>query len=332
MSGLEMETVACDYCGSSETSFSLAVQDTRYHLPGDYTIVRCKNCGLVYTSPRPTSQSIGDAYPATYHAFTVGEGAISAEDNTSRSAKLRDQVASAFYWHKARYSFLQKIILSPVYVYSKLNHMTLMPPLPSSGGRVLDIGCGAGRNLYRLKGRGWSVIGIEPDAAAAERARTLLDGSEIHVGILSDVSFEPASFDMILVSHVLEHVHNPLETLRRIFDLLKPGGFLLILVPNFNCVERKLTNQNWEQMDMPRHLYFYEPKTLRRYLEETGFRVNAVQATSEAWAFRKSVLRQLKEPQNKLLTGSIHLTIRAVSFTLTLLNSGNVMTFYASKP
>jgi SAM-dependent methyltransferase len=235
-----LESIPCDLCGTSNTQPYLCVRDRIYGLPGEFNLVQCSQCGLLYINPRPDRSSIGAYYPdLEYHAFHASDGI---------KAKLLDQLRMN-------------------------NARSLMAGLPK-GARILEIGCGTGDLLLALRDLGAEVMGIEPNAAAVKSARE--HGLNVEIGMLDDVQLAPAQFDLVLMKYALEHVHSPSETLAAIKKLLKPGGQGVFWVPNAASLDARLFGESWRGLDAPRHLYVFTPDTMRRFMEKIGMQVTAI--------------------------------------------------------
>ena len=136
--------------------------------------------------------------------------------------------------------------------------------------RVLDVGCGDGRFLHQMAQSGWTVEGLETDAQAAALARRRL-GATIHEAPLETLELQAASFDLVSLLHVLEHVPDPPATLRAARRVLRPGGTLLLALPNVRSLEAGLFGAAWYHLDLPRHLWGFTPHTLTRLVEQSGF-------------------------------------------------------------
>jgi SAM-dependent methyltransferase len=137
-------------------------------------------------------------------------------------------------------------------------------------GRVLDVGCGSGEFLARMRGRGWEVWGIEKDAAAAALARNL--GANVVIGDPADASLPHGRFDLITFWHALEHLPDLSLVVRRTADWVKPRGRLAIALPNPGSLEAHFYGPRWVAWDAPRHLYHFRPKDVRTLFEPHGFR------------------------------------------------------------
>jgi SAM-dependent methyltransferase len=157
-------------------------------------------------------------------------------------------------------------------------------------GRLLDVGCGPGVNLRTFQEQGWDVHGVEMSEAAAALARERV-GDRIHLGTLDTVPYADESFDVIVMSHSLEHMFSPVATLERLRRLLRPAGVLVIAVPNAGSLEAKLFDKWWVPWDPPRHLYHFEKMTLQKVLERAKFRVTRVRTAVGTMFFMVSLER-----------------------------------------
>lgn len=119
---------------------------------------------------------------------------------------------------------------------------------------------------------GWEVAGVEPSAEARRRVPSALQHRV--VGAIDDIT--GASFDVITLWHVLEHLPSPGQDIEKLKARLSPGGVLFIAVPNFDSWEAAIGRSRWFHLDVPRHLYHFTPNTVRRLLELQGFRVNRI--------------------------------------------------------
>ena len=146
-------------------------------------------------------------------------------------------------------------------------------------GRLLDVGCGDGGFLFRMKQLGWEVQGVDFDAKAIESAKTLY-GLELKTGDLRGAQFPEKSFDAVTLHHVIEHVPDAVEEFRECCRLLKPGGLLVAVTPNVNSLGHQAFGRHWRGLEPPRHLHLFSPNSLRRCAEQAGLQV--VQARSSA--------------------------------------------------
>ncbi|HEX2908716.1 MAG TPA: class I SAM-dependent methyltransferase [Phototrophicaceae bacterium] len=144
-------------------------------------------------------------------------------------------------------------------------------------GRVFEMGCGSGFMLDTLRQAGWQVVGSERSPEALTYARQTL-GLNVFVGAPNALS--GAVFDLVILFQVLEHLHNPVETLAQIRRLLKPGGKVVIGVPNLHSWQAAFGRDRWFHLDVPRHLFHFSPDALRIALEKAGLQVETIRYNS----------------------------------------------------
>lgn len=250
-----LETTRCDLCAANDAEELMRAPDLRCG-DGVFSVVRCRQCSLVYVNPRPDRESLAAYYP-------------------SQSAQLpvTDQRGSAFGRGLRDVAFGRPIPLGGAFAW--LYNSTAFRALARTGrrGRVLDVGCGGGSYLQQWLALDWSVEGLEIDPTAAARATDLLN-APVHVGFAEELELPRARFDLVTMSHSLEHMRSPSLVLQRITHWLRPGGLLLVMVPNFAALDRRVFGQRWYGLEVPRHLYHFEPRTLRDMLERAGFVVD----------------------------------------------------------
>jgi SAM-dependent methyltransferase len=138
-------------------------------------------------------------------------------------------------------------------------------------GRLLDVGAGRGDLGVVLAAHGWRVTGLEPSAQACEEGRRR--GVEMVQGTLSDAPADEvgSGYDAIVFQHALEHVDEPRADLARAHELIRPGGLLLVAVPNFDSWQRRRFGDAWFHLDLPRHRSHFTAVGLRRALTDGGF-------------------------------------------------------------
>jgi SAM-dependent methyltransferase len=175
------------------------------------------------------------------------------------------------------------------------------PRLPAA---ALEIGCGPGWMLQALRERGWQVAGTERTIGSAHFAAAV-KGLPIFVGGLDALRPTP-HFDVIILFHVLEHLADPLDTLRDCAALLKADGRLILSVPNFHSWQARLFGPRWFHLDVPRHQYHFEPRSLAETLRRAGFEAvdvsfvsfehdpyGWIQSLLNAWGFEPNLLTRL---------------------------------------
>jgi len=182
-------------------------------------------------------------------------------------------------------------------------------PAPSRPSRVLDVGCGSGVLLARMKALGWDAEGVEldPDGVKAARGR----GVGVRQGTLEQQAFPDNTFDAVHSAHVIEHVYDPVGLLRECHRILKPGGTLVILTPNIESWGHRKFGASWLNLDPPRHLVLFSTRTLSRSASQAGFTVKRLDTTvRSAWVygalsrcierFGRAEMSELGKPANLL--------------------------------
>jgi 2-polyprenyl-3-methyl-5-hydroxy-6-metoxy-1,4-benzoquinol methylase len=167
-----------------------------------------------------------------------------------------------------------------LYLKTFKKRMALVSQWLPPKARVLDVGCAAGYFLRVMQQHGHDVHGVELSQAIAVEAVKALGAERVHIGLLDDavtaMNYQPRSFDLVTMWDVVEHIPAPQPVLQRIRTLLKPGGRLLLETQNVASRWARLLGPRWHHYKHDEHLYHFEPKTIRRLLEECGFRVLAI--------------------------------------------------------
>lgn len=241
-----LESAACPLgCPPSDETI-LVGRDRLHNLPGEFTVVKCRACGLMRTDPRPTPETISFYYPDDYGPYEgtrVNPTKVSGEPLWKRLAK------KVFQFNTQR-----------------------LPPLPP--GRMLEVGCASGAFLHKMACQGWKVEGVELSQEAAHSACSL--GYPVFTGSIEGAPDPNHLYDLAVGWMVLEHLHNPMLALKKLHRWVKPGGRLVISVPNAAALEFRLFKDTWYALQLPTHLYHYTPQTLEMLLERAGWRVEKV--------------------------------------------------------
>ena len=139
-----------------------------------------------------------------------------------------------------------------------------------SGGPLLEVGVARGDFLAEARRAGFAPVGIEPEPGSAAEARSR-SGADVLVGWVEDLELPPESFDVVCLWHVIEHIPQPRLVLEALHRSLKPGGRLFCEVPNADSVMARTQGNQWAYLDPEHHVGFFDPGTLRRALEATGY-------------------------------------------------------------
>lgn len=238
-----MTTVAgyrCRLCGSDAAEVATrGVRDWEYGVPGEWDYLRCRSCAQVQLHPFPTLAELEEAYPESYIGHVASAG--------SRGA-------------------LYKLL----YDVKEYFHGRQLAPVVTPGACALDVGCGNGEFLTRLRALGAGELhGIDFSPRAVALAKE--HGVEAFLGVFLDFDAPPASYDIVVMYNYLEHTLHPDQEAEKARLLLRPGGHLIGELPNFGAFERRLAGRYWGGNHVPRHTFQFDERTLVRTLADAGF-------------------------------------------------------------
>ena len=261
-----MSAPLCPVCGSAESAVQVRGRGhalTRQAFGQSRTdvsisdVLRCRGCGLCYSSFRPTAAELAELYRTM--------------DVTAYEAEAPGR------WIAAR---------------SCLGILTRHYRRPP--GRLLEVGCASGRFLSLAADQGWRPVGIEPSSELCREARQRLNGrGRILESTLEAASLPPASFDAVAMWDVLEHVPDPVGLLSQAAALLDARGLLLVDVPNIDSLPARLLGRRWPLL-LPEHLNYFTRASLRRAAEAAGLRFVWYGRRRAAFTLRY-VLRRLSQ-------------------------------------
>jgi 2-polyprenyl-3-methyl-5-hydroxy-6-metoxy-1,4-benzoquinol methylase len=243
---------ACDVCGSY-TARELYTASDRLRNDGElWTIAECSGCGVLRTLPELSDAELAGYYPEEYW------GAPEPSQGWIRSSQSE------------KTTFLTRCGLVE--------------------GRILDVGCGSGFFLRALDSAKWDRFGIEPSETASKEAERFLGTGNVIAGNLTESGLADKTFDVITLWSALEHANEPRANLREAKRLLKPGGTLVIQVPNAASYQARFFQGDWFALDAPRHRYHFTFPLLQRLLSNNGFEI--YRATYSSKAHNSHALRQ----------------------------------------
>ena len=266
---MRMQAVArCVACGAGGSLLHAGVPDLLLGVPGRWNIQTCSACASLWLDPAPVADDLALAYEGyVTHAPGVALARPDTLLNRARAA-LQQQLLG----YPARASALERALgrllrfLPPRRQYA-LRELLYTPW--REAGRLLEIGCGNGRQLERFGLAGWHTTGIDFDATAVQTARAL--GLDVRLGDLAAQQFDDASFDAIVMSHVIEHVPQPASLLAECCRVLRPGGSLTVVTPNAQALGHRVYGRHWLGLDPPRHLHVLSAGGLRTLVSAAGF-------------------------------------------------------------
>ena len=188
------------------------------------------------------------------------------------------------------------------------------------GAKLLDVGCGSGKFLMRMKELGWQSEGTEMDPKAVEFAKS--NGLSVRLGELQDQKYPENYFDAIVLNSVVEHVLEPLPFLLECHRILKNEGILVILTPNIKSRIHNIYKDKWFPLDPPRHLHIFLPENLKALIQKSGFGNIKIQTTSRN--LRSSLLgsQDIKNKGRHQMGGSQPFSAK-VEAKISILSSGH---------
>ena len=253
VSSLQWEWVDCNLCGRDDVELYHRERLPYFGRAVDFEIVRCRNCGLVYTNPRLVDHN------AVYLCGTVDDASSISSGATAKRAVFR--------------SGLDQII--------RLQSRSGGPKLRT----LLDVGCGSGHFMASARRRGFVVFGIEPaNIPAAYASREM--GLKVFRRNVLDVDLPPESFDVITLWDVIEHLDDPRSTLLRCLEWLRPGGILALRFPSAGWQKAKavifhnLLGSARASFGPTMHLYFFDCRTFGRMAREVGLEILRTRTTA----------------------------------------------------
>jgi SAM-dependent methyltransferase len=262
----------CFLCGEEMAPRFWACDHLRPQVSTEYLLEWCTPCEFGKIAGSITPSNVAAFYTADYYTH---EAPVAADKSSMR---LLDRIRTHLAWRTDR-----GIVLSP-------DEVARVKSVPT----LCDIGCGGGQAMSRFKLAGYDTVGIEPDPAARLLANQF---GEVLEGTAEALPAKVAGmqFDVVLLSHVLEHCIDPAAALGNVKQLLAPGGTAIIEVPNNAAVAFETYGPGWFFADIPRHLQFLTESSLRRALAISGMRVTRVIYTGYTRQFLPEWLAAQKE-------------------------------------
>lgn len=306
-----VEEITCILCRQSKGTYLFEGHDRMHGVEGDFVLMKCEGCGLVWVRPFLSPKELDKYYPEGYICYPDA-----IEDDANRLRRKERQ----FGIEKR----VQRVIAKAGQV-----------------GKVLDVGCATGIFLNAMRQHGWECYGVEPSAYASEYARNRF-GLDVFTGFLEETQYPEAFFDAITMWDVFEHMANPREVFSRVWRYLKPGGVLVVCTPNSSSWERSVFGKYWAGWEVPRHFYIYGQENISRLLKESHFEVQEVSSFTgrhgvlvisiDFWLAEQHLPAWLKK---KLMVLERTVFARALTYPYFMLadrlNKSSIMTVFARK-
>jgi 2-polyprenyl-3-methyl-5-hydroxy-6-metoxy-1,4-benzoquinol methylase len=255
----------CRLCGAGSAVLYAGVTDRLVGSVGLWDYRQCSNrrCRFVWLDPMPSQEQLDRAYGNYY---THGRSNPRSQRRVFRAHIMRTMLR-AYTWLIGGTSIARAIREANQYYLGD-----------AAAGRLLEVGCGDGTAMMVMKNRGWMVEGqdVDPNACRVAAQRT---GLPVYCGELDCLELPREKYDAVLMVHVIEHVRDPIRMLNVCRGLLKPEGTLVVVTPNVEGLGNRDFGRCWRDMDAPRHLQLFSPKTLSRVAELARFKASSVRTT-----------------------------------------------------
>lgn len=240
--------VLCPIC-DNDSNYNFSGRDIMFNKFERYDYYHCNRCDFTFQYPTPYPEKVTSFYPKNYMVYNPDTQFKNI--SSFRKSKLKCR----FLYQHLKTSLLTDALYKVLKFFDKSYE-----PYFKQSGRLLDVGCANGRFLNGMKQLGWEVKGVEFNEGAVNLCRQA--GLDVHYGDLFSAKFDNASFDVINVSHVIEHVPDIKSFFNELARILKDNGTLIIKTPNSNALGRKYLNIHWYHNDVPRHLSLFSEKSL----------------------------------------------------------------------
>ena len=299
---IETELIAaCPACDADGCVKLKNCADYVSHLPGGWTFYQCPSCQSLWPNPRPLESALPLLYPSAY-TCTRSIDAREGQRRPNLVARLKQAVLAQQFGYEAALSAqvsnaaaLFSAVFGRLLRYKAGHSIRFLSAVDH--GRLLDIGCGNGAFMQTMSQLGWSVQGVEADHVAAQRA--IDRGMDVHIGMVQNVEFPESHFDAITLTHVAEHLFDPVQTFAAVHRWLKPNGVLVSISPNPRSIVRQIFGNTWYALDPPRHVFLPSAAAYHRMLEPLGFEV-------ATWTSRRLFHWYFKESLSIALHGKVN--------------------------
>lgn len=305
-----MININCNLCGENNYSILILSADKFYGMEMPvFSVVKCRNCGLVYINPQPTNEELRKHYPENYGPY---------QDNFSLL-----KYNKFFLFLKNKYNS-----------FKKQSEKKEIEKLDLSKKTFLDFGCGSGvylEKIRRLHPR-WELYGLDNNEFACKNTKE--KGFNVFCGDLLEVNINNDFFDEVYMGQVIEHVFDPRKVVKKLSLIMKKGGNLTLATPNIDSITAKLFGSFWFALEVPRHLFLFSPKTLSKILEDEGFKVMDIQFDKEP----KTAIRSINYLLNKkfvninpILWHTLWVILKPISTFLSFFGKTSIMVVRATK-
>jgi len=248
------EVTLCAICQSCVDP----LRHVRCHKDG-FAILQCPECGLVFRGTSPDDEELARIYADEYFFSEKGE-----TEGQGYLDYIKDE---EFFRTNAK------------------RRLTEINKRQSSPGSLLDVGCAAGFFMDEARNTGWNVRGVEYSPTMAAWARDQL-GLDVAVGKFQEFDTTPESFSLVTMWDYLEHSIDPVGDLKKAYELLQPGGLLVLSTGDIRSLAARFSGRRWHLLTPRHHLYYFSPPPLVRCLQDQNFTVLSRSYPSDKYSVR----------------------------------------------
>lgn len=298
---LTVRVPECPFCNRRGEIRYAELKDSLWSAPGKWSYRICARCGILWLDPRPAPECFSLIYPQDYltHSEPVNFLSTYRKPNRIRRSgflanlmlEVKLEILLRAYGYPLSSSnlferFIGMVVARIPGVKRWVGYMVRF--LHARNGNLLDVGCGNGEFLLTMSKLGWEVKGIEPDTVSAAFARRA--GLEIYQGSVESAALEPNSFDAITMNHVIEHLSDPIGTIKKLINALRPGGQLVSISPNPSGLLSRWFKGSWRGLEPPRHFILFSPRAMTDLAEQCGLEpIVWTTARNSNWMARESI-------------------------------------------
>lgn len=302
----------CPICESKNTKHFFTTPDRLHGVPGEFSYHLCDACQTVFQNPMVIQEDLHLCYPTEYSPYNLKREIPDIDFDALPNGNFRNSLRKAIVEDvKGKTSqglagTIGKMLAKNAFFRERAFFgLVIDELLPKSKDEkyALDLGCGAGWLMEKLKKVGWQTEGLEWNEDAAQLARDVT-GCNVFAGDFRELDIPKGKYHLIVLNHVFEHINDPKAALIRLRELLADGGRAVLFYPNPHSFGAEWHNTDWFPWEVPRHLIFPTPKAVKMMARETKFSEVKVFTrafySDEHWIRSKAYKNQLNPETERL--------------------------------
>lgn len=318
---------SCRICNNKQGNKIHTAREMYFGLQEEFDYLECAECGCLQIINIP--KDVSKYYPPDYHPHNK---VVKLKDHYIKSI-LKIQMAN-YCLHGKKY--IVGWLLSKIFdcgFLAKIKNIGL-----DFNKQILDVGAGSGKTLVYLRRHGFTnLTGLDP---YINKNIIFENGIKIYKKDLFEINRQ---YEFILLNHSFEHMPDPYSVLKKLYQLLVPGNYVLIRIPVADSYSWKKYNVNWISLDPPRHFYLHTTKSMKILAQKSGFRLTSVLYDSidkQIWGSEQCIRNipfrdnrsYFENPKNSIFTKKQIKEFKAKTIELNKNNEGDAACFYLYKP